>query len=97
VAKLRAKYAGRLQKDDIKPAIMGEQGSDIKLSPAAALLIPFSIECKNRERVNFRAAWEQIQKNAIREGRIPALVISWNHQNEPIWCIPESILLEMMK
>ena len=39
-----------LEDDDIKSAIMGESGEDIKLSPAARKAIPFSFECNNQER-----------------------------------------------
>ena len=34
-----------LEDDDIKVAIMGENGEDIKLSPAAKKAIPYSFEC----------------------------------------------------
>ena len=37
-----------LEEDDIKSAIMGESGEDIKLSPAARRAIPYSFECKNQ-------------------------------------------------
>ena len=35
-----------LEPDDIRTAIMGETGEDIKLSPAARKKIPYSFECK---------------------------------------------------
>ena len=44
-----------LEQDDIKSAIMGESGEDIKLSPAARKVIPYSFECKNQDRLNI---WE---------------------------------------
>jgi len=39
-----------LEPDDIKGAIMGEHGMDVKLSPAAFKVYPFKIECKNQEK-----------------------------------------------
>ena len=45
--KLRGLF-NNLEEDDIKSAIMGESGEDIKLSPAARKLIPYSFECKNQ-------------------------------------------------
>jgi|TARA_R100000084_G_C4587958_1_gene117004 hypothetical protein len=39
----------KLSNDDIYCAIMGESGADIKLSPLAQTIIPYSIECKNKE------------------------------------------------
>ena len=48
--KLRGLFT-KLEDDDIKAAIMGESGEDIKLSPAARKIIPYSFECKNQERL----------------------------------------------
>lgn len=65
-----------LEADDIKPALMGESGEDIKLSPAARKLIPWSFECKNVESLNIWAALDQAEKNASK-GK-PALVFKRN-------------------
>ena len=52
-----------LEPDDIKSAIMGDSGEDIQLSPAARKLIPYSIECKNQEKLNIWSALEQAGGN----------------------------------
>ena len=52
-----------LERDDIKSAIMGDSGEDIQLSPAARKLIPYSIECKNQEKLNIWSALEQAEGN----------------------------------
>jgi hypothetical protein len=39
----------KLTDEDVYCAIMGESGADVKLSPLAQTLIPYSIECKNKE------------------------------------------------
>ena len=54
----------QLEPDDIKSAIMGESGEDIKLSPAARRLIPYSFECKNQEALNIWSSLEQAETNA---------------------------------
>ena len=54
----------QLERDDIKSAIMGESGEDIKLSPAARKLIPYSFECKNQEALNIWSSLEQAETNA---------------------------------
>ena len=41
-----------LEEGDIRTAIMGQNGEDIILSPAARKKIPYSIECKNQESLN---------------------------------------------
>ena len=66
----------QLEPDDIKSAIMGESGEDIKLSPAARKLIPYSFECKNQERLNIWSAIEQAEANASEYE--PAIVFKRN-------------------
>ena len=53
-----------LEPDDIRTAIMGETGEDIKLSPAARKQIPFSFECKNQEKINMWSSLEQAEENS---------------------------------
>ena len=65
-----------LRNGDIKGAIMGESGEDIKLSPAAKDLIPYSFECKNQERLNIWESLSQAEGNA--DDRIPILVFKRN-------------------
>jgi hypothetical protein len=75
VAALRARFPS-LHPDDIKPAVMGECGEDIKLSPAARALVPYAIECKNTERLNI---WQAIQQAEANAGEYtPLLVFSRN-------------------
>lgn len=65
-----------LEPDDIKVAIMGESGEDIKLSPAARRMFPYAIECKNVEKLNMWAALAQATENA--KGHTPLLVFGRN-------------------
>jgi len=65
-----------LEPDDIKAAIMGENGEDIKLSPAARKIIPYSFECKNQERLNIWSSLQQAEENC--EDRHPVLVFKRN-------------------
>ena len=65
-----------LEEDDIKAAIMGESGEDIKLSPAARKVIPFSFECKNQERLNIWSSLKQAEDNC--SGRTPVLIFKRN-------------------
>ena len=65
-----------LEPDDVKVAIMGESGEDIKLSPAARKKIPYSFECKNQERIRIWSALSQSEDNA--NGKVPVLVFKRN-------------------
>ena len=40
---------------------MGDSGEDILLSPAARKLFPFSVECKNQEKLNIWSSLEQAE------------------------------------
>ena len=66
-----------LEPDDVTVAIMGESGVDIKLSPAAKRVIPYSFECKNQEKLSIWSALEQAENNT-KEGTEPALVFKRN-------------------
>lgn len=49
---------------DVRSASMGAGGEDVLLSPAARKVFPFSIECKNAERLNIWTALAQASSNA---------------------------------
>ena len=66
----------QLEPDDIKSAIMGESGEDIKLSPAARKLIPYSFECKNQEALNIWSSLEQAEGNS--KESTPVLIFKRN-------------------
>ena len=65
-------FSEELEPDDIRTAIMGETGEDIKLSPAARKLIPYSFECKNQEKLNIWSSLEQAKENS---GDYPPVLI----------------------
>ena len=65
-----------LEPDDIRTAIMGETGEDIKLSPAARRKIPYSFECKNQEKLNIWESLKQAESNS--EKGKPVLIFKRN-------------------
>ena len=64
VKELLLESFNQLEEDDIRSAIMGETGEDIKLSPAARKLIPYSFECKNQEKLNIWDSLNQAEENS---------------------------------
>ena len=66
-----------LHEDDIKSQTMGMSGEDIVLSPAARTIIPYSFECKNKERLNIWQSIEQCEDNC--NGSIPVVVFKRNN------------------
>ena len=79
-----------LEQDDIRTAVMGESGEDIKVSPAAQKLIPLSFECKNQEAISIWACLAQAEENC--NGRIPVLVFKRNRSKTYITLEFESFL-----
>jgi hypothetical protein len=67
-----------LEEDDVKCALMSEGGEDIKLSPAARKLIPYSIEAKRQEKLNIWDAIKQAEDNS-KEGITPVVIFRRNH------------------
>lgn len=73
---LRDLFSSELEEDDIKSQTMGMSGEDIVLSPAAKKAIPYSFECKNKERLDLWASLEQAETNC--EDRVPVLIFKRN-------------------
>ena len=65
-------FSDKLEPDDVKVAIMGESGEDIKLSPAARKSIPYSFECKNQEKLSI---WSSLEQAAENSGDYPPVLI----------------------
>ena len=66
----------QLEPDDVRSITMGDSGEDILLSPAARKLFPFSVECKNQEKLNIWSALEQAENNS--NGHTPLLIFKRN-------------------
>lgn len=66
-----------LDEADVKPAVMGESGADIKLSSVGRAAFPFAVECKNQERLNIWKALEQAEANT-EDGLGPVLIFKRN-------------------
>ena len=93
--KLRAAFSSSLEEDDIKSQTMGMTGEDIVLSPAARKLIPYSIECKNVERLNVWQCIKQTESN-VQEDCNPALVIK-RHQTDTYVIIPLELWISIIQ
>ena len=65
-----------LEPDDVRSTTMGDSGEDVLLSPAARKLFPFSVECKNQEKLNIWSSLQQAEDNAGEH--IPLVVFKRN-------------------
>lgn len=87
VLKFRELFTNTLHQKDINPQVMGQNGTDVVLSPSAKNIIAFDIECKNQESLvgaTLANAIAQCEGNT-EEGRIPLLIFKKN--GEPERCI----------
>ena len=65
-----------LDEEDLESRPMGSQGEDIIMGEQSRNRFPYSVECKNQERVNVWTSYEQAKENC--KGYEPLLVIKRN-------------------
>lgn len=70
-----------LKKDDVKSTSMGAPGEDVQFSPLARQIYPFSIECKNVEKINI---WDAI-KQAESQNRAYKPMVCFSKNGEEIY------------
>ena len=82
-----------LEPDDVRSITMGDSGEDILLSPAARKVFPFSVECKNQEKLNIWGALEQAEENS---GNHSPLVIFKRNRSKTYAVLEFDKLLELL-
>ena len=87
------KFNSKLEPDDVRSITMGDSGEDILLSPAARRLFPFSVECKNQEKLNIWSALEQAEGNS---GNHPPLVIFKRNRSKTYAVLEFDELLKLL-
>lgn len=83
-----------LSENDVRSTSMGASGADIQLSDRARITFPFSIECKNVEKLNLYDAYHQAEANAIKDKLCPLVVIKKN--NEEVLVVIDANTFMMM-
>lgn len=82
-----------MYEEDIKTAVMGESGEDIKMARAAREKFPFSIECKNVEKLNVWEAYEQAKENS---GKYEPIVVMKKNRKKPLVVIDAEAFIKLM-
>ena len=80
--------------EDIESRSMGAGGEDLIMSRAARNKFPYSIECKNQEKLNIWAAWEQANNN---KGIYEPLVVIKKNGVRPLVVLDAENFLDMIK
>ena len=83
----------KLEPDDVRSITMGDYGEDILLSPAARRLFPFSVECKNQEKLNI---WSSLEQAEINSGKHAPLVIFKRNRSKTYAVLEFDKLLELL-
>ena len=80
--------------EDIKSCSMGAGGEDVVMARAASEKFPFSVECKNVEKLNVWDAYEQAKANS--SGYEPIVVMKKNHK-KPLVVLDAEHFIEIIK
>lgn len=83
-----------LEEDDVRSTSMGAGGEDVQLSPAARRHFPFSVECKNVEKLNVWNAYEQAAANS---GKHEPLLVMKKNRKKPLVVLDAEAFIELMK
>ena len=83
-----------LEPDDVRSTSMGAGGEDLLLSPAARRKFPYSVECKNVEKLNVWNAYEQASANSGKHE--PLLVMKKNHK-KPLVVLDLETFVDLLK
>ena len=82
-----------LESDDVRSITMGESGEDILLSPAARKLFPFSVECKNQDKLNI---WKSLEQSETNSGKHTPIVIFKRNRTKTYVALEFEKLLELL-
>ena len=80
--------------EDIESRSMGAGGEDLIMSRAARHKFPYSVECKNQERLNIWQAWDQANGN---KGMYEPLVVIKKNGIRPLVVLDAENFLDMIK
>lgn len=80
--------------EDVESRSMGAQGEDIMLARAAREKFPFSIECKNVEKLNVWDAYDQAKVNS---GDYEPIVVMKKNGKKPLVVIDAEYFISMNK
>ena len=83
-----------IHEEDIESRSMGAGGEDLIMARAAREKFPFSIECKNVEKLNVWEAYKQAKENA---GKYVPIVVMKRNQEKPLIVIDAEEFVNIME
>ena len=82
VCSLILKYHSKLTDNDVKSIRMGRKGEDVQLSKRAKELVPYSIECKNQEKMKY--LWDAYEQAVNNSNNLEPMVVIKINQKKPL-------------
>ena len=86
----------QLTERDVRSTSMGASGTDVQLSEAGVQCFPFSVECKNVEKLNIWGAIRQSRVNTSDEPVCPLVVFKRNG-SRTYACVEWGAFLELVR
>ena len=80
--------------EDIESRSMGAGGEDLIMSRAARQSFPYSIECKNQEKINVWSAYDQATENS---GNYTPIVVIKRNRSKPLVVIDAESFIDLHK
>ena len=81
--------------NDVASRGMGQNGTDIQLSPTARKAFPYSVECKCTERLDFWGSIKQARANCLEE--TDWLLVVRRNREKPVVVLDWERFLEIQK
>ena len=83
-----------IHEEDVESRSMGASGEDLIMARAAREKFPYSIECKNQERVN---VWESYKQALENSGDYEPIVVIKKNHHKPLVVIDAEAFIKMHK
>jgi len=80
--------------EDIESRSMGAGGEDLIMSRAARKSFPYSIECKNQEKIN---VWEAMKQSESNKGNYIPIVVLKRNRSRPLVLIDAEEFINLHK
>ena len=80
--------------EDIESRSMGAGGEDLIMARAAREKFPYSIECKNQEKLNVWSAYDQAESNS---GNYEPLVVIKRNRQKPLVVLDAEYFMKLHK
>jgi hypothetical protein len=93
VCNLILKFFPILSEEDVISIRMGRPGEDVQLSDKAKKIFPYSIECKNQERMKY--LWEAYEQAISNSKNLEPLVIIKINKKKPLVVIDAEYFIKL--